>query len=214
MGTPRTFRRQAVWLLLSAVAVSAVARRPQPALTDAATLTTSQSDTPSIGMIEDYAEKLAFDPILGAADAQQLLVAGGRRFGWAKIEPRRDAVLLDATRLAEGQVVARISSESAYAPLGLGRGTNWWWIDQRGGGGRWRSIVYSKALNGRKITLLDALISHPGYTWSQSIARFVVVDTIVMMWHSFKSGCIPSGPLPLAYLRLERADPWGTGRQK
>ncbi len=214
MGTPQTFRRQTVWLLLSAIAVSGVAHRPRPALAGAATLTTSQSDTPSIRMIKDYAAKLAFDPVLGAADAQQLLVAGGRRFGWAKIEPRRDAVRLDATRLAEGQVVARISSESAYAPLGLGRGTNWWWIDRRGGDGKWRSIVYSEALNGRKITLLDALISHPGYTWSQSIARFVIADTIVMMWHSFLHGCVPSGPLPLAYLRLERADPWGAERQK
>jgi len=74
--------------------------------------------------------------------------------------------------------------------------------------------VYSEALNGPKVTLFDSLISHPGYTWSQSIARFVVVDTTIMMWHSFKNGCVPSGPLALAYLRLEREDPFGTGRQK
>lgn len=212
MGTPRTFRRQMACLLLPAVAVSGVAPRPRPAPTRPATLTTTQSDTPSIGMIKDYAAKLAFDPVLGAADALQLLIAGGRRSGWAKIEPRRDAVLLDATRLAQGQVIARISSESAYAPLGLGRGTNWWWIDRRGGGGKWRSIVYSEASGQPTVTLLDSLISHPGYTWSQSVARFVLVDTTITMWHSFKNGCVPSRALSLVYLRLERANPFRTTR--
>lgn len=203
MGTTWTFRRQAALLLLTAVATGGTA-----------TTSTAQADIPSIGMIKDYAARLVFDTVLGAADAQPLLVENGRRVGWAKIEPWRDAFLMDAARLAEGHILARIYSESGYTPLGLGRGANWWWVDKRGAGGRWRSIVYSEALKGGKITLFDSLISHPGYTWGQSIARFVAVDSTIMMWHGIQHGCVPSGPLLLAYLRLERADPWGTRRQQ
>jgi len=168
-------------------------------------------------MIRAYAAKYAFDTVLGAADAQPLLVEGGRRSGWAKIEPRRDAYQLDATRLAAGQVIARISSESAYAPLGLSRGTNWWWIDQRGGGGKWRSIVYSEASGQPTVTLLDSLVSHPDYEWRQSIARFVYLNPNprVTIWHNFKNGCVLGTPVELAYYRhLELADPWRTERIK
>lgn len=203
MGTKWTFRRQAALLLLTALATGGTA-----------TISTAQADAPSIDMIQAYAARLVFDTVLGAADAQPLLVENGRRFGWAKIEPWRDAFLMDAARLAEGHILARIYSESGYPPLGLGRGANWWWVDKRGAGGRWRSIVYSEDLKRGKTTLVDSLISHRGYTWGQSIARFVAVDSTIMMWHGIKNGCVPSGPLPLAYLRLERADPWGTGRQK
>ena len=100
------------------------------------------------------------------------------------IGDRREVALvyLKGSRdLIRGRILARVSSESAYAALGLGPGMNWWWIDRKGG--KWRSIVYSEARNERSIKILDSLRPHPSYPWRQSIARFVFLDTVVAMWH-------------------------------
>src|SRR2546425_168574 len=145
---------------------------------------------------------------LGAADAQPLLVKGGLRYGFAKIEPVRQPQPLDTAALARGRILARISSESAYAALGLGPGMNWWWIDHKGG--TWRSVVYSEARNERSIKILDSLRPHPGYPWRQSIARFVFLDTVVAMWHYSGGHCVPTSNLPAWYALLEKAAPWRT----
>jgi len=180
--------------------------RPEPAKARGAK--PIQADTSLSAVIRRHIRGLVFDSVLGAADAQPLLFREGRRTGFAKIEPEVNAYRGTLDSLARGRIIARISSESAYAPLGLGPGINWWWIDRKGD--TWRSTVYSEALKRTKTTELDSLRSHPGYTWRQSIARFVVLDTIVAMWGVYDGHCVPALPLPALYQFLERATPWAT----
>lgn len=170
-----------------------------------------QAPAPSLEVVKARAAGVVFDTVLGAADAQPLLVRGGRRFGWAKIEPRQDAYELADSQVEHGLVIARISSESAYAPLGLGRGTNWWWVDKAGG--KYRSIIYSETLDSKNAITFDSLKSHPGYTWHQSIARFLFSDIRVAQWIVIGPKCLTHGTLAAGYWDLDRANPWGAERK-
>lgn len=208
MKRPRTLRRQVVLLVTAGLATGAAVPplRQQP--TRPVHVDSTQVDTPSLAEVRARAARVVFDTVLGAADAQPLLITNGRRTGWAKIEPARDVYRLDSIELARGRVVARISAESAYAPLGLGRGLNWWWIDKRGG--KWRSVMYSEARRGKTVlNVFDHLIFHAGYDWEQSIARFVFFDSTAAIWINTLKGCAPGGQFPAWYWSLERAAPWG-----
>ncbi len=187
MGTPTLAQVRIALLLLFAPAIAGTACPPQPAPTKAAGFDTSSADTVSVATMKAYGATLDYDGVLGAADSQPLLVRQGRRVGFAKIEPEKGAYRLDTSDLARGRIIARITSESAYAHLGLGPGANWWWVDKRGG--KWRSIIYSEALNARSAQILDSLGSHPGYVWRQSTARFVLGDTTVAMWGNCGKCC-------------------------
>lgn len=209
MATPKPSRLQATLLVSGFVAgITCAPQPPQPAPTRAAGFDTTHVDTVSVATMKAYGTTLDYDSVLGAADAQPLFAREGRRYGFAKIEPERGTYRLDTLALARGRIIARISSESAYAALGLGPGMNWWWVDKKGG--RWRSIIYSEARNEKRVNILDSLQSHPGYEWRQSIARFVFLDTLVAAWGVSDRRCVPMLPLPLSYWRLERAQPWRT----
>jgi len=210
MKRPRTLRRQLVLVVTAGLATGGAVAPPRQQPTRPVNVDLAQVDTPSLAQVRARAAKVVFDSVLGAADAQPLLITNGHRTGWAKIEPSRDVYHFDARTLALGQVVARISAESAYAPLGLGRGVNWWWIDRRGG--KWRSVVYSEAGGrGKVLNLLDSLMSHAGVEWRQSIARFVFFDSTTAIWiNTLKGGCAPGGFFPDWYWRLERAVPFLT----
>lgn len=208
MKAPRQVHKRATVLLFSLV-IAGTPPAPEPARTRRADRT--QEDTSVVAMIRKQVRGLAFDSVLGAADAQPLFSKDGRRYGFAKIEPEVRLYSIAMDSLARGRVVARISSEAAYPPLGLGPGINWWWIDMKGG--KWRSIVYSEALHEAVTTVLDSLRSHPDYKgWTQSIARFVVLDTIIAMWIGSDRRCIPSMALPALYNILERASPFSKPR--
>ena len=203
MGIPRQARRQAA--LLSVVLAAAS--------TGAAQVDSSSIDTASVTTLRSRAARQKFDTVLGAADARQLQIKDGRRYGWAKIEPWHEVYDRDTTELARGAIVARISAEAPYKPLGLGPGINWWWIDRKGG--TWRSIVFSEARmyaegrNARFVTRLGPMIVHPYDPWRQSIARFVAVDSTMGMWITSLRGCRPL-LIPDWYWRFERAAPWPT----
>jgi len=207
MTTPWRSQLRSVRLLFGLALVSTSCKRG-PAPSEAPGFDTSYVDTASVATLAAQGARLDYDTLLGAADAQPLLVKGGLRYGFAKIEPVRQPQPLDTAALARGRILARISSESAYAALGLGPGMNWWWIDHKGG--TWRSIVYSEARNERSIKILDSLRPHPGYPWRQSIARFVFLDTVVAMWHYSGGHCVPTSNLPAWYALLEKAAPWRT----
>jgi hypothetical protein len=192
-------------VLLFGLMMGGTARAPEPAKTQGNPI---QADTSLKATIRRHIRGLVFDSVLGAADAQPLLIREGRRSGYAKIEPEVNAYRGTLDSLALGRIIARISSESAYAPLHLGPGINWWWVDRKGD--TWRSTVYSEALNTTYTTDLDSLRSHPGYEWKQSIARFVVLDTIVAMWGVYDRRCVPAIRLTALYQFLERATPWAT----
>ncbi len=213
MATPRRSRLQPALLLSGFVVVGTACAPQQPAPTRAAGFDTTQVDTVSVATMRAYGATLDYDSVLGAADAQPLFVKGVHRYGFAKIEPERGAYRIDTAALARGRIIARISSESAYAALGLGPGMNWWWVDKKGG--KWRSIIYSEARNEKMVNILDSLQSHPGHEWRQSIARFVFLDTLVAAWGVSDNRCVPFFPShlsswPPSYWRLERAQPWRT----
>lgn len=191
MRTPSRPLWQATTLLFALVGITSAQEAPAP----------------SLEVVKARAAGVVFDTVLGAADAQPLIVRGGRRFGWAKVEPRQDAYELTDEQVEHGLVIARISAESAYAPLGLGRGTNWWWLDRTDG--KFRSIIYSEALNSKNAITLDSLRSHPGYQWQQSIARFVFFDIRAALWIVIGPRCLPHGTFSAGYWDLDRANPWG-----
>jgi len=197
MGIPRQARRQAA--LLSVVLAAAG--------TGAAQVDSSSIDTASVTTLRSRAARLKFDTVLGAADARQLQIRDGRRYGWAKIEPWHEVYDRDTADLAQGVIVARISAEAPYEPLGLGRGINWWWIDRKGG--TWRSIMFSERRNARVVTRLGPMIVHSYDPWRQSIARFVEVDSRMGIWITSLKGCRPF-LIPDSYWRFEQAMPWPT----
>ena len=186
MGTPRQLRLLATAMLLAMTAAT-TACPPQSPPTMAASFDTTQVDLMPVDSIKTYGLTLHFDTVLGAADRQPLLVKGGLRYGFAKIDPERGAYRLDTSTLAHGRIIARVASESAYARLGLGPGVNWWWVDKKGG--KWRSIIYSEGLNAKSVQILDSLGSHPGYRWYQSTARIMLGDTTAYLWGACGKCC-------------------------
>jgi hypothetical protein len=200
-------------LLLILVGTGCPPRYEEPAPTKAAGFDTSLVDTVSVASMAAYGARLSYDTVVGAADVQPLLIRNGVRYGFAKVEPERGAYRLDTNDLARGRIIGRVSSESAYAPLGLGRGINWWWVDRKGG--KWRSAIYSETLNAKSVVVLDSVKSHPGYHWQQSIARIVLFDSTAALWGYTDSKCIPKflpGMLPAWYWQMDRAHPWGALR--
>lgn len=68
----------------------------------------------------------------------------------ARIEPERGSAVLDSAALAQGRIVARIRSDSTYAPAGFGRWWTYWWVDKKGG--HWRSLfIRSDSADKRRI---------------------------------------------------------------
>lgn len=210
MKTPRWTPRSSAWWPLTLVVATSMCQRPT-ARSRPMGLDTTNVDTASVATVARYGASLDYDTVLGVADAQPLFAKGNVRYGFAKIEPVKLASAFEVSDLARGQIVARISSESAYAGLGVGPGMNWWWVDHRHG--QWRSIIYSEARNSTSRNVLDSLPSHPAYPWRQSIARFVILDTIVAAWQWIDGHCVRAFNFPLWYSRLEGAAPWRTPRK-
>jgi len=98
--------------------------------------------------IRAYAESLEFNTAPPFADAQlaDFVVDTVGRGDTVRIEPVSGAYLFDSTELAQGRVVARIWSKQQYGHAGFGPWWTYWWIDQSGRGGAWRSVFVSPAL--------------------------------------------------------------------
>ena len=155
-------------------------------------------DQASIASILAYAGSLRFNSVLGAADSQRLAIRtpAGLSFGpLAKIEPEEGSHRLRDGELAEGRVIARIWSESAYSKLGLGPGWTYWWVDRQGRGGTWRSVFVAADLNTRHVDSLEITEHGSGYRWRQAIARFIWRDSDDGSWGTCGSNrCCSSGP--------------------
>ena len=128
----------------------------------------SRADSVAIDRYGALGSTQYYDTTEGAVGEYPVAISGKRAY-WARIEPESTTYRTDTMTLARGRIVARIISDSDYAPLGFGKGVNWWWIDRRGG--EWRSVIVSESLRSRKVTFVGKLATHGSYRWKQSFAR-------------------------------------------
>jgi hypothetical protein len=151
-------------------------------------------DTLKRPVVLGYARGLGYETAFGATDEQRLMVGtscppwqgGNCTYGpLVRIEPQAQAhAIPDSGVLVGGRIVARIIAvDSAYPKLNLrARDTTYWWIFKSGG--RWRSTFVSSDTSVSLVTDTTYRI-HPtprGFTWRQSIARFVWRDSDEAAW--------------------------------
>ena len=179
MITPPRFRRLAWLVLLAAPAWACGPRYVSP-------FGGLAIDSVSLPTFRRYTTTLHFDSVPGAGDRQRLSVTRvvGRDtlqvngpLAW--IEPESLAYAQDTTALELGRVIARIWSAARYDKVGLEPGVNWWWVDKRGG--RWRSVIISDS-TGRQTVLPLYITRHAAHRWSESIARFVWLESDEQLW--------------------------------
>jgi hypothetical protein len=123
--------------------------------------------TVDLRTIRAYASALHFDSVLGAADSQlvdftfpqgQVTSTGSP----SRIEPEMGAAYLTRDQLADGRIVARVRSQTVFAAQGIGPWWSYLWVDQRGPGRSWRSVLIpSEGLPTRVVSGL-LLHQHPG----------------------------------------------------
>ena len=163
------------WAVLAALPLLAVCCQP-PYKTPPPPFVTRGVDSVAWDSIEAYAQTLRFDTELYAADSERVAfdtLGRETRFSDsgdpAKIEPERGAWALDTNQLAEGRIIAQITTTKFHQAFGYGPHPTWWWVDKRGG--KWRSLYLSDSLR-KRIPASLHLETHRGYHWGQSLARW------------------------------------------
>jgi hypothetical protein len=138
--------------------------------------------TVSFHRIRAYADSLHFETTLGAADELPIDFErrriGTERGSQTRIEPESTSYQLSEQELAQGRIIARLRSEAEVPKLGLGPRWTWWWVDQHGPEGSWRSVFISaseKPAYRIELTNSFQLLNHRAGYWHQAIARFWVV---------------------------------------
>lgn len=142
----------------------------------------------SLDSIKAYAGSLHFEEGLGAdsqlVDFKRGLIGTGRS---AVIQPEIGSYRLERSDLAAGRIIARIRTDSVVPQLGFGPHWTWWWVDQHGPSGAWRSVYIaanekSPAERRRRLEPLE-MDEHggPGYgkgvdRYRQALARWEVVS--------------------------------------
>jgi hypothetical protein len=137
-------------------------------------------ETVAFNRVQKYAAGLRFDSVPGAAD--ELLIdverrrVGTERAQKIRIEPEHESYRLSEKELTQGRIIARLWSDVEAPTLGLGPRWTWWWVDNHGPGGSWRSVFVPESGKGSRVARSDTLeLMNPHYRWRQAIARFWVV---------------------------------------
>jgi hypothetical protein len=174
-------------------------REPDPTLPP--TFDPAQVMSIPLEKIREYAQRLSFDTVLGAADEElvdfeRALIGTGSR---ARIEPEMGLYRISDKEVAEGRIIARIRSDKAVPSRGYGPWWTWWWVDKRGPGETFRSVFIAESEKpGTRVIGKGPLTIeyHPGYYWRQAIARFRVYsdpapggDPYVMAWGNCGGCC-------------------------
>jgi len=159
--------------------------------------------TDTVGAVVAYGRDTAalqFDTVGGAGD-DQLLHTGtcpGTSCGHGPrsvIQPWKGAYELDSGGdwLAQGRIIARIITRDAasYPKYGIhGRDTVFWWVGRRGGD---TVSVFTSTRGGRPVVKRLHIDGHPGYTWHQSISRWLWDPADEQTWTTCgSSGCCRS----------------------
>jgi hypothetical protein len=162
-----------IWVVAAAMPLAAGGCRYA---TPAPPFASARVDSIAFDSIRAYAQGLRFDSVPGAADEKRVAfdtvlpgmrVADAGDSAW--IEPERGAWALDTTALAQGRIIARIRTAHFHRAFGYSPRWTWWWVDRKGGA--WRSLLLSDSLR-RGIRDSLTVITHPGYRWRQSLARW------------------------------------------
>ena len=120
-------------------------------------------DSAPLDRINAYAQRLHFVTTRPAADirpvdfARDSIGVGPT----ARIEPETGSAVVNTRDLAKGRIIARIRSESTYAPAGFGPWWTYWWVDQRGKGGKWRSLFVRSDSAGKPRVEGEYVPGHP-----------------------------------------------------
>ncbi len=155
----------------------------EPAKTRAPRFNPEEVLTIDLGTIQAYASALHFDSVLGAADSQLVDFrfdqghVNQRTGSPSRIEPELGAAYLTQNELADGRIVARVRSHTVYDRQGIGPWWSYLWVDQRGPGKSWRSVLIpSEALRTRVISTVQLHEHQLGYPTNcpqgASCARF------------------------------------------
>ena len=98
----------------------------------------------------------------------------------AVIEPESGSYRLERQDLAAGRIIARIRTTTEVRQLGFGPWWTWWWVDQHGPGGTWRSIYIAeteKSTADRRPRPDSLEIGYHGEGhYQQALARWYVVN--------------------------------------
>lgn len=126
-------------------------------------------DTAQRPGVLEYARRVQFIDNPQVSDEQTLVQPRGRG-PRARIEPVAYAHRLTRERLARGAVIARIVSDGDYAPLGLSRGINYFFVDSGTAG--WRSIIISDVA-ARPARVMQVVLSELQHPFSVPSARWI-----------------------------------------
>lgn len=136
-------RRAGLGVLVTAAALGAGGchkTRPEYAgqRADSVTIPTALRDS-----IHKSIAALHFDSTPPAAQTETLQVAGFPR-AIATIAPEHNALHLGRGQLVKGVIIARITSDSAFPPLGIAAGHTYYWVDSTREAG-WRALLVPEA---------------------------------------------------------------------
>jgi hypothetical protein len=132
--------------------------RPTPGPTEFAA---GQVDSAPLDSINAYAQRLHFVTTrpaagIGPVDFAEDAVGKGPV---ARIEPETGSAVVDTRALAQGRIVARIRSDSVYAPAGFGPWWTYWWVDMKAG--HWRSLFIRSDSAGKPRVQSGYVLGHP-----------------------------------------------------
>lgn len=129
------------WFGVSAATLAiglAACRKPLPEYVGARASSIAISDSLR-GAILASAATLQFDSLPPAAALETLWVAGLPR-AIATAAPERNTPHLSRQQLAQGRIIVRITSDSAFLPLGIAAGHTFFWVDSTSDAG-WRALM-------------------------------------------------------------------------
>jgi hypothetical protein len=126
-------------------------------------------DTAQRAAVVRYARAIAFvtDPLL--VDEQTLIQPRGRG-PRARVEPVRHSHLLTRDRMARGALVARFVSDGEYAPLGLYRGVQYFFVDSTRG--QWRAIIVPDDA-ARPVRVMRVVLNERPHEFDAASARWI-----------------------------------------
>lgn len=148
----------------------------RPYSTPAAAFSSARVDSLPYDSLHAYAVGLRFDTVVGAADVRRVAFDTGLQMEHvadagdsARIEPEEGAWALDTSQLAQGRIIARVTTAHFHRPFGFGPRPTYWYVYKKDTS--WRSLFLSDSLR-RGIPGSLRLTLHPSHRWTMSLSRW------------------------------------------
>jgi hypothetical protein len=141
-------------------------------------------DSVSTSQIIAYANTLQFDSTAPDADTTTVHTPMGDTIHLAAA-PDIGTLALSDTAVAQGRILGRIESSAAFAPLGVAKGTNYFWVS--GAGDRAQVVIIPADSSAPRVTR-PLVVGHHTLHANYSTARFVTIgsDGIVIFIINFR----------------------------